>query len=207
MDPPNTLGVRRSCYTVQPGQEAGEAIHHHILQLEELPHEVSHATQSPEVERVDNSRLGQDITEHCTSDAHTDMEGEGLLEEEVEADISDTEPDSISQALAQDIHTGCLVQGRGGGCQALLEDLAGHQGAHHTQGEVEAVSCDHEEAGGHALPLHLVADPVQGKADTPGIDPGQEDRGEVALVQLAGVVREQGVLHGLQGEHVQAQDV
>ena len=135
------------------------------------------------------------------------MKGEGLLEEEVEADIRDTEPDCIPQALGQDVKTGCLGQGRQWAGEALFECLAGDQRAHHTQGEVEAVGCYHEQASGHRLPLHLVPDPVQGKADTSGIYPGKQDRCEIALVQLAGMVREQGVLHVLQWEHVQAEDV
>ena len=67
MYPTNTLRMRRGSHIVQTGKEAGQAIHHNIsedegsdsdiqyktrillLQLEELPHEVSHPTQSPHV--------------------------------------------------------------------------------------------------------------------------------------------------------------
>ena len=135
------------------------------------------------------------------------MKSEGLLIEKVEADICDTEPDCIPHTLGQDVKTGCPGQHWCWGCEALLECLAGYQGAHHTQREVETEGCHHEEAGDQALSLHLVPDPVQGKAHTPCIYPGQEYRGKVSLVQLAGVVREQVVLHVLQGEHVQTQYV
>ena len=57
MNPPNTGWVSRGLHPVQLGQVARHAVHHHVLQVEELAHGVAHPTQGPEREAGDDVRL------------------------------------------------------------------------------------------------------------------------------------------------------
>ena len=49
--------MARGLQPVQPGEVAGHAVHHHVLQVEELAHGVAHPTEGPQGEAGDYVRL------------------------------------------------------------------------------------------------------------------------------------------------------
>ena len=140
--------------------------------------------------------------------ADTHVVGERLLEGDEGGDLGDEEPEAVPRQPEPRLPHQLEAERGRGAAEALLEGAAGDERAHDAQREVEAVGGEHGEGRHQAgLPLHPGPVAVQAEADTASIDPGQEDRGEVTFVHLAGVVREQPVLHVLQREGVQQQDV
>ena len=57
VNPPDTGRMARGLHPVQPGEVAGHAVHHHVLQVEELAHGVAHPTEGPQGEAGDYVRL------------------------------------------------------------------------------------------------------------------------------------------------------
>ena len=151
---------------------------------------------------------GGELLVSCTRTLSTHVVGEGLLEGEVGGDVRDAEPDQVPHTPGDCVRQKLEPERTAGSLTALLELLAGHQRPHHAQGQVEAEGRQHDEPGHQALlSLHLPPEPVQTEAHTPGIDPGHQDGGEVALVHLTVVVWEEPVLHVLEREGVEQQYV
>ena len=123
-------------------------------------------------------------------------------------DVRHSQPQAVPSEAHHCVRQQLEAQRSQGSLSALLELLAGDERPHDPKREVEAVGSQHGESLQQAgLSLHPAPVAVQAETDTAGIDPGQQDRGEIALVHLAGVVGEQPVLHVLQREGVQQQDV
>ena len=117
MNPSNTCRVGRSCNIVQAGKEARPAIHDDIsdtedeneidfndnvvlLEMEELCQEITHPTQSPEIQRFHYIRLNDDIIDSIKEDVGIDgithMTSQGMLIQEAKTCLSDSEPGCIS---------------------------------------------------------------------------------------------------------------
>ena len=142
----------------------------------------------------------------------THVVSEALLEHDECGDVRHDQPQAVPGEPKHRVHQQLGAQRSLSSLGAVLELLAGDEGPHDPQREVETVGGQHGETRHQVgLSLHPAPVAVQAETDTASVDPTHEDRGEVTLVHLAVVVGEQPVLQSrsspVQGEGVQQQDV